>query len=675
MAVTVTKTDASRWFDSDGSGNRMVLTTTAPVSQFSTQVEIRIPLPAEATPADTTNVRAGVVDPESGAVTVERSTIRMIDGKPFMVVNTNHFTSRIFEWLLGKQPPSSALLSVPYYNQGSSNYCWAASLHMVTQATDFEQLRLVTDIIGKAGIDEEGITSVAFRMSGPVADLVQERTGVRPDRKMWDDVNANLVRDYLWQEVGVNGRPVAVYVGTWEHAVVVVGYDMNTFRVHDPNATSNGAIGYTTKEWSTFVEGMGIKDRIVTLVVPKAIKDGDRVAVSFLSQAFQFTKPGYGSDAPSAVFEYYWDYTQPIGYSFRHMTSRELAAPLPGEVDRLKTVAEIQLSNSSRTTARDVSVYLDITAMGAPTGVGRLSTHRNVTVGPNALVNLSVPEILVDTFRYNTPEPTEYVLTVSALTGGTTVDQQSLRFTLAPVTPEIAAVTPSEVTVGAEVTITGTRFGRLALNNTVTFNGTKVAKIVSWKDDAIKVVVPEGATDGPVLVTRGTVASNPVPFTIAKTSTLSGKVDKVFDGTILAGVKIDASVAWSLQAVGPSVKEQGEVYTRLYAKVGEAAVLTFDADATYTPSRYTYSSGAYAELKGIVWSFRPTIQGSFTPQESGSGMHRAFGFTLAYASDRVCIQPSFQILMDIYSKDGVLGTKDFLANGSGIGAFCVEAAP
>lgn len=677
MPVTVRKADPGAWFDADATRSRVVLTTTAPVSEFNGQVEIRVPLPADATLADTSRVVAGVIDEETGAVTVERSTIRMIDGKPYAVVSTNHFTSRVVEWLFGKQPPSSAMLSVPYYNQGSSNYCWAASLHMVTQATDFEQLRAITDIIGKAGIDEEGITSISFRMSSAVASAVRDRTGVRPDRKMWDYVNANLVRDYLWQEIGVNGRPVAVYVGGWEHAVVVVGYDMNTFRIHDPNATSNGAIGYTTKEWKTFVEGMGIKDRIVTLAVPKAVKGGDRVTASFLNEAIQFTKPAFGPEAPAAVYQYAWDYTRPSGYSFRHLTARDVMDPLPGEVDRLQTVAEIQLSNSSRTAARDISVYLDITAMGAPTGVGRLSTHRDVTVGPNSLVNLTVPDILVDTFRFNSKSTVEYVMTVSALTGSTTVDQQSIVFRIDPVRPDLTSVSPSTAAVGDEVTIKGQKLGRIPFNNTVTFNDTKADSIVSWSDSEIKVIVPEDATTGPLVVKRGEVTSDSLDFTVSKLTTLNGTSTQSFN---LSGATLTATGPWSLQGVGASLDyyvpdTQHHIYS---VKAGETATFSYTFGAVVSPASWKTAQGNTVQFKYVEWTvetqLQPVTGSSPVLEQSGSGGSRTYTFTPLKRGDTFRSHPTVLVYGDLFDSNGKLIVANTKLGEFVVGVFTVEGS-
>jgi hypothetical protein len=558
MDVTLTKADPATWFDGGDNTQRVVIAVDAPVTQFSKEVEIRVPLPASATLADSSNVLVGLIDDDNGALTVERSAIRIIDGKPYLVLATTHFSERLFEWFIGKTPPAKAgPLMVPYYNQGASPYCWATSLHMVTQAVKFDELRTIPEIIGGMGVDEGGITSFQFRFGSGISNIVQSRTGVRPTRQTWDYVNVNQMKDYLRREIGNNGRPVALFNGVWSHAVVVVGYDGSTFVIHDPASTTNGSIGYTRKTWTEIAGSMGVTENMVTLAIPAALATpGAPIRVNYLPQALQFTKPFQGTDSPSGIWRYAWDYTQKDGYVLQHASRPEFAnrtTPLPAGVSRITAPGDIQISNASLTDAHDVSVWLDVKALGAPADQGKYSVQQEVSVPANTAVSFKPALIPVDTFRYNTAAPTEYSFTVTAMVGGTTVDRQSLHFSIASAKPELTSLDPSTAGIGQTVKIRGKEFGTTKFNNTIAFNGTKVTKVLSWTDSVITVVVPDGATSGNVVLTRGQVASNGVPFTVQDVFT-SQSFDLTW-GVRSNSIEVQATVTVTATSAGAGWKK------------------------------------------------------------------------------------------------------------------------
>ncbi len=666
LAVTIAKLQPSTYFDGTGQQQQAVIQTTAAVTQFAQNVEIRVPLPEGMTPADSANVFAGVIDEGTGEVVAESPVIRMVDGKPFLVVETNHFTNRLYEWLFGKTPPSSALLDVPYYNQGSSNYCWAASLHMVTQGASFGEVRSIADIIGAVGVDESGIEDWEFRASSQISQLVRTRTGVKPVRQIWDYINKDKAKDYLRREIGVNGRPVAIHVGMWQHAVVVVGYDVSptdgatTFRIHDPNREGVSSLGYTTKPWSAFVEGMSIRNKIVTLAVPKDLTAGnDRVTVNFLSGAFQFFKPSYGPEDPPNTWAYEWDYTAPAGFAYRVPQVHDRADPLPGEVNVLRVGGEIQLNNASRTASKDVGVYLEILAIGAPAGEGRLSTYKLVTVGANSAKNLQIPDIPVDTFRYNSAQTTEYAMTADVTIGGVTVDKQSVRFKIGSVTPEVTSVQPSTASVGDQVTIRGSKLGTMAFHNAVDFNGAAADSVVSWEDNEIKVVVPEGATTGPLLVERGEVKSNKVDFTVAQYTTLSGQVNRSYDKFPVNGVLTDVTGSWSLTGEGAVLDYvvQETNHHVFLVKPGVQAQLTLDFSGAVSPGSVILPDTSMMVFHPLEWAFDLYNSGEVQVDASGSDGNMTYTITLGGWGDMFCANPRFTVFADWWDKEGVqIGT-------------------
>ncbi len=80
--------------------------------------------------------------------------------------------------------------------------------------------------------------------------------------------------------------------------------------------------------------------------------------------------------------------------------------------------------------------------------------------------------------------------------------------------PFINMISPVNVAIGDEVRIVGKNFGDTQGTSYVDFNGVKATKYNSWTKSEIKVVVPNGATSGPVRVFVGTQGSNFVNITI-----------------------------------------------------------------------------------------------------------------------------------------------------------------
>ena len=83
-----------------------------------------------------------------------------------------------------------------------------------------------------------------------------------------------------------------------------------------------------------------------------------------------------------------------------------------------------------------------------------------------------------------------------------------LRYSLT-VAPATLTLNPESGFIGTSVTINGSNFGATqGTTSTVTFNGFSAGTATSWSDTQIVVVVPGGATTGPVVVSVNGVASN-----------------------------------------------------------------------------------------------------------------------------------------------------------------------
>jgi hypothetical protein len=85
--------------------------------------------------------------------------------------------------------------------------------------------------------------------------------------------------------------------------------------------------------------------------------------------------------------------------------------------------------------------------------------------------------------------------------------------TLPTPAPTISNISPNGAAIGSAVVISGTNFGSVQGNSTVTFNG--IASIPStWSATSITTQVPAGATSGPVVVTVNGQASAGAAFTV-----------------------------------------------------------------------------------------------------------------------------------------------------------------
>jgi RHS repeat-associated protein len=79
--------------------------------------------------------------------------------------------------------------------------------------------------------------------------------------------------------------------------------------------------------------------------------------------------------------------------------------------------------------------------------------------------------------------------------------------------PMISSVSPTSGTVGTTVTVSGSNFGTVQGNSSVTFNGTPAA-VSSWSDTQVVASVPSGAMPGDIVVTSMGVQSNGVFFMV-----------------------------------------------------------------------------------------------------------------------------------------------------------------
>ena len=161
--------------------------------------------------------------------------------------------------------------------------------------------------------------------------------------------------------------------------------------------------------------------------------------------------------------------------------------------------------------------------------------------------------------------------------------------------PHIFYIVPDKGPVGTVVTISGFAFGATQGWSTVKFNQTLATTLVSWKDDEIKVKVPDGATTGPVIVKVVSFESNPVNFTVEEPpeATITGEIDKEYSFTLpwYFGEKeqvVTISGTWALAGKGALlISDSGQGGSLTVAQHAQAT-LNISANASLKESQQRY---------------------------------------------------------------------------------------
>jgi hypothetical protein len=535
--ITIARLDPTSFFDGkDAPG--VVLRCDAAETQFSSEVEVRVPWPGDIQPGDSAGALAGILDENTRVVTIQRSSLKIIDAKPVLVIPTKHFTTFV-EWFFAKKPPKALISGIPYYSQGKSFYCWAAVLEMLLQSAHYVAGSQVTEVVGDIGVtegtDDTGVTASGVFDSEEISRLSQKRTGLLPDKLLWDGYTIDDCLDYIKYEVGVKNRPVAFLSMAWGHAAVIMGYDGNRVYLHDPQL---GQLPYTWRPWSDFREmGWSRLQKIATVCIPTEALDQHKpeVTVNLNNTAIEFIKAPTSGEK-TKYYSYRWDYTVRGGWSFREIANADdpglIRQTLPGDV---KTICiggmtasgnGIRIANSSPN-RQHVLINIDIQSSGAGNTHFSISPSPEIDIDPDQVsepfLNKDI-EIPVDEFRDNNAGPTSYNLTVSTLVNNKVTDQGSIQFSLETEKPKIDSIILDHGSIGSAVTINGSGFGTVRGQtrlNKILINGLAWAEIISWSEKEIQARVPSGASTGPVVVKRGTVESNGQVFTVIKDSTLT----------------------------------------------------------------------------------------------------------------------------------------------------------
>jgi FG-GAP repeat/IPT/TIG domain/Bacterial Ig-like domain (group 3) len=208
---------------------------------------------------------------------------------------------------------------------------------------------------------------------------------------------------------------------------------------------------------------------------------------------------------------------------------------------------------------------------------------------------------------------TQLVATVPAgATTGTikvTVSARSVTSTASfTVTPSITDLDPASTAVGNTINIDGYNFSTTRSANAVAFNGTPASVSVATATQ-LQVVVPNGATSGPVTVTvGGNVATSPSPFIVVPPPTIadfSPKSGPAGTTVVITGTNFDPNPA-------NDVVLMGLYSTQATIVSATSTTLTVTVPPGVTTGRITVGvKGSYV-ASSAIFTTPPGITG-FTP--------------------------------------------------------------
>lgn len=687
--LTVSILAPESFFQPDSFIERIVFRCTGTQGDFNVPVQIRVPLPNDFSENDTGLLFGGYLDETTGLRKMMGCNIEKRGDSVWGVMELNHFSNPFVEWIskkvVKKRPPQSASpLMVPYYGQGESQYCWAASLQMVTQFAYYNMQRNIMDIIGETQVDEGGLTSLEFRSNSTIANIVKKRTGVIPDRCQYDFVNFELAREFIKREIGLRGIPVAFHFTPWSHAIVIIGYKGDTFIAHDPASTVTNSIGYKEIPWTDIKSKMGLGHNMTFLSIPGKQSAAPHITLNIMNNAFQFVKPVHPSDTLSRIYRFRWDSKSQEGYSFFDTREQERVANLPGTIKDIDPNGSIEVVNSSNIESHTISASMDLVCL-AKKGYYH-SQYITQTLPPNSLHKLKFQSVLFDSIRYDAESPAEYAMTIRIYENSSLIDEQSVYFKVAPRSIHIEKATPESAGIGSRVQIKGYGFGTTANDVQVTFSG-KEALIdsASWSDTLISVFIPENAVTGSLQISSGKIKSNSVPYTITKSTVIEVPYSRQVS---LGEIVLDASVNVRVSAEIKDKSISNEVSPQYYT-VASNVPSYIEVSVNASLDKSTIIQDAPLNRKRVLifkkpglLSFQDSENDNFPVKITGEYPHtigeQSIEFEFKDNNDKLNVYISIPIYYDeeLYDSSDVLIERktDIYFNASTVGTISVDCA-
>jgi len=436
VEVSASKIDPSEYLIDD-LFDGIVLEIDVPAGRLKKSAEIHVPLPSYIT-QDSGSAFAGSID-EDGAMIVENFTIEADEGEPELVLSTNHFSKFFFMWLFEDLPPlpsESGPLMIPYYEQGTSKYCWAASALMISQAANYKKDAQVFHIVGSMGIDGPDM-SWSYLPKSKLREVIYKQCGIMPARIRWGMFNS--ARDYIRRVIVNRHCPVMILSGNKKHAWVIVGYSGDKFYVHDSMEpdTNPKKQPYNLESW----DKPWTAEAFWTVEIPKDVRQSENpITVNIKNNDVKFY-PTAGAN-----LEFKWDYHRPEGYSLsilKTIGNREgqvleefSSGGSPGGVPSDLGYVEIgdgasegiSIANSDLSIDHTVTVCIEIFEKGKPTSSSKFRKCQTVEVPRKSFKHVSFESIQKSDFYVIGVN--DYTFRVSASENGADVAEASFDFRL-----------------------------------------------------------------------------------------------------------------------------------------------------------------------------------------------------------------------------------------------------
>jgi RHS repeat-associated protein len=239
--------------------------------------------------------------------------------------------------------------------------------------------------------------------------------------------------------------------------------------------------------------------------------------------------------------------------------------------------------------------------------------------------------------------------------------------------PVITGLSTSTGTVGTFVTITGSGFGALQGDSSVTFNGIP-AVATRWYSGAIDVTVPAAASSGNIVVTVAGIASNGVPFTMprvitslstttaspATPITILGSNFGSNTGIVMFNGQAATTSSWSnnvIMAIVPSTASSGNVV------VSNGGISSNAIPFTVGPVIYSFERTITIDHRQVPntdqTNFPILVSGTYSYLASvanGGRVQNSNGYDVVFSTD---LAGNNRLDHEIESYDPVTGTVNF----------------
>ena len=360
-------------------------------------------------------------------------------------------------------PYTGILLTVPYYNQGDTYWCWAASAAMLLKYHGFDVEPW--DIAASLDPILDGAVGFASCGRGPTCMVIENPATGSPVYRYIERNFDGLCGDdwvfdfYLLSHIDPSplkariisllseGSPV--YMSVWAeeevidkpelqgHDVVIVGYSdaSDTLYFHDPSGALGAGRIHAGLAWQDFVERAAPDSvRIPIFIVGRSdclSGEGEPLSISVLHQtAFTF-KDGH------SLLDFGWDGREEYGYEYRPVVGSVFPEdPVFGYATTLKSsvVLTASLANASGAAADNVQIKAEIFSLPSNALVKQIAQVETDLSGYDDKGVIILNAIPLSTFI---TEPGSYRLLLSIVNPAThdVSDTCAIRFRVASETP------------------------------------------------------------------------------------------------------------------------------------------------------------------------------------------------------------------------------------------------